>query len=471
VLFSSLIFLFVFLPIILLVYYAMPRKGKNAVLFVFSLLFYAWGGVSYTAILVISILFNFWFARRISNVTNTRKRWLFIGLTFNIVVLATFKYLVFFIDNINDISWLMFDGYKPITELKIILPLGISFFTFQQMSMLWDIYREEKPLKPRFLDTALYISFFPQLVAGPIVRYHDIIDQIKSRTESFELMNSGISRFIIGLFKKVVFANTCAMVADPIMECDYEMLSTSAAWLGILAYTLQIYFDFSGYSDMAIGLGRMFGFRILENFNLPYISRSIKEFWRRWHISLSSWFKDYVYIPIGGNRFGVRRTYINLMLVFLLTGFWHGATWSFIVFGLYHGLFLVFERIGFGKFLERIPSVLSWSYSIFIVMIGWVIFRTETLDEASSFIAKLFGSGDGQISALSYLDPEKITILGLCIVASFPLNLKPNFTLDPDSSLYISLSITKNFVYLALFLYTVMVINSGSYSPFIYFRF
>jgi len=305
------------------------------------------------------------------------------------------------------------------------LPLAISFFTFQQMSLLWDVFRDPETKKPKFLNTALYISFFPQLIAGPIVRYNDIIYQIRNRVESVELFSSGIRRFILGLFKKIVFANTCAAIADSIMNNNVADISTSLAWLGIIAYAFQIYFDFSGYSDMAIGLGRMFGFKILENFNFPYISKSIKEFWRRWHISLSSWFRDYVYIPIGGNRIGVSRTYFNLLIVFLLTGFWHGATWSFVFWGVFHGLFLIIERLGFDKLLNKLPGVFSWAYTMLVVLIGWVFFRIENISDSFLYVGKLFGVGDkGTLNSIDFLNNERIVILILAAISSSTLLLK-----------------------------------------------
>jgi alginate O-acetyltransferase complex protein AlgI len=348
-----------FYPKLTLCYYAAPPRVRNGILLLFSFLFYAWGGVSYSIILVISVLTNFIFVRQIAKSGKFKKRWLQAGIVFNIVLLGLFKYLDFLIENINFISNISTDTPVMIGSLGIVLPLGISFFTFQQMSMLWDVYRDEPEELPRFGQTALYISFFPQLIAGPIVRYHDIIDQIRNRSEKLDLFVSGIRKFIIGLFKKMVIANTCAAIADSIFIQDVEMISIGMTWLAAVAYAFQIYFDFSGYSDMAIGLGRMFGFRILENFNFPYIARSIQDFWRRWHISLSTWFRDYLYIPLGGNRGGRLRTYVNLFIVFFLTGLWHGATWSFVFWGLFHGLFLVIERLGFAKILKRLPAPIS----------------------------------------------------------------------------------------------------------------
>ncbi len=473
-LFSSLIFLFVFLPLILTVYYIVPRKAKNSVLLVFSLLFYAWGGVSYSVILLASVLMNFLFVTQIGKCLRNKKLWLAVGLVFNISILFVFKYLDFFIDNINSLGQFFSSDFETLPFAHIVLPLGISFFTFQQMSLLWDVYRDPNPVRLKFLNTALYISFFPQLIAGPIVRYNDIIEQIRHRKESISLFHSGIQKFILGLFKKIVFANSCAAIADSIMDNNIAEISTPIAWLGIIAYAFQIYFDFSGYSDMAIGLGRMFGFRILENFNFPYISHSIKEFWRRWHISLSSWFRDYVYIPLGGNRLGVKRTYYNLLIVFLLTGFWHGATWSFVFWGIFHGLFLVFERLGFDKLLNRLPKIVSWSYTMIIVLIGWVFFRIEHFQDAGLYIAKMFGFGaSNDVLLFDYLDRERLLVLFLAALSSTTLLLKLKDFIKRlgVGKLYVPIMFARDILLVFMLLYSVLYINSGSYNPFIYFRF
>ena len=313
----------------------------------------------------------------------------------------------------------------------------------------------------------MYIGFFPQLVAGPIVRYNDIIHQIRTRKETISLFNSGIERFIIGLFKKVIVANACGLLIDTILKNDVEILSTSAAWLGIGAYAFQIYFDFSGYSDMAIGLGRMFGFEILENFNFPYISKNIREFWRRWHISLSTWFRDYVYIPLGGNKSSVNKTYRNLLIVFLLTGFWHGATWSFVFWGVFHGLFIIIERLGFSKILDKLPSVVSWTYTFLIVLVGWVFFRIEDFNKALSFVGVMFdfSNRDG-ISGFNFLNAENSSVLILAAIMSAPILAR-----FKENKLSSSVLFIKNIGLILMFLYVVMAINFGSYNPFIYFKF
>jgi alginate O-acetyltransferase complex protein AlgI len=472
-LFSSLTFLFVFLPALLAVYFITPKRFRNGVLLFFSLIFFAWGGVSYSLLLILSILVNYLCVVQIRKATLHKKKWLIGGLIFNIGLIVVFKYLNFFLSNVNGIGELLSDNFEAFPPLKIIMPLGISFFTFQQMSFLWDVYRNPPERKIKLIESALYISLFPQLIAGPIVRYKDIIHDIRNRVESLSLFESGIKRFCIGLFKKIVFANTCAVIADEIMLSEATELSSASAWLGLIAYSLQIYYDFSGYSDMAIGLGRMFGFRIGENFNFPYISKSIKEFWRRWHISLSTWFRDYVYIPLGGNRRSNSRTYLNLFIVFLLTGFWHGATWSFIFWGLFHGAFLILERSGLDRLLDKLPKIVSWSYTMFVVMIAWVFFKIETFSEASEYVGKLFYSNPIRANYFyAYLDAEKILILVLAILFSAPIVrvFKLIRFIEYNKHSFGVRVMTTVFI-LALFLLSVMYINSGSYNPFIYSRF
>lgn len=476
-LFSSLLFLFIFLPTVLVLNLLAAKHLQNGLLIFFSLFFYAWGGVTDSLILIGSILLNHLIATRIlSKEESSKKRWLQVGIVMNTLIILSFKYVGFISENLN----LLFETINvplSIEEIKVRLPLGISFFTFQQMSMLWDIYRTEEKRKLKLSETALYVSFFPQLIAGPIVRYHDIIDQIQNRIQSVSLFHSGIQRFIVGLFKKVIIANTCAIMADEIMDTSVAQLSTPVAWLGVVAYAFQIYFDFSGYSDMAIGIGRMLGFRILENFNFPYISRSIQEFWRRWHISLSSWFKDYVYIPLGGNRKGVSRTYLNLLIVFFLTGLWHGATWSFIFWGLFHGSFLVMERLGGKKLLDKFPRPLSWAYTVLVVLVGWVFFRIEDFTDAANYVALMFGSGSfTESNVLHFLDREKLIVLILAAVFSSTLPKRiMQGSLHLVSKLgswhHLPLEIAKTIILLAVLLLCVMYENADSYNPFIYFRF
>jgi alginate O-acetyltransferase complex protein AlgI len=471
-LFSSLVFLFYFLPGALLVYYLAPKAARNAVLLVVSLLFYMWGGTGFTLLLIASILGNFLLAKLIERSELHAKKWLIAGIVVNVALLFSYKYLQFFIQVFTP---------GPVPELtpeqqelaKVILPVGISFYTFHQLSMLRDIYRDRTLPKVSLVNMSLYVALFPQLVAGPIVRYKDIIYQIHSRKETIDMLYRGVQRFLIGLFKKVIIANTCAVLADNIMKQDVSSISSAAAWLGITAYTLQIYFDFSGYSDMAIGLGRLFGFNIPENFNLPYIAHSIKEFWRRWHISLSTWFRDYVYIPLGGNKKGPVRMYVNLMTVFLLTGFWHGASWSFIFWGFFHGVFLLIERLGFDKVLDKLPKVVGWFYTMLIVMIGWVFFRIEAFGDALEYVQRMFSfSADYERSALYFLDYELLTVLIAAVILS-----TYSFRVFREQPLLVRFTqwgvfeLAKNMVYLGLFVYCVMALTSSSYNPFIYFNF
>lgn len=471
-LFSSLTFLFVFLPITLLLYYLSPKNWKNGILLILSILFFSWGGVSYTFLFLGSILLNFFFAKQINRTKKTRRNWLIAGVVSNVTLLFIFKYLVFFIGNINLLFLNLGASEMLLPELKIILPLGISFYTFHQMSMLWDIYRREDKIVLKLSECALYVAFFPQLIAGPIVRYKDIINQIKYRSESWALFTQGAERFIIGLAKKVIIANTMASLADEIFSFNPEELSASAVWVGTIAYTLQIYFDFSGYSDMAIGLAKMFGFRLLENFDLPYTARSIQEFWRRWHISLSTWFRDYVYIPLGGNRSGRAKTYFNLCLVFVLTGFWHGATWSFVFWGVFHGFFLIIERIGLAKLLAKY-SLIGWIYTVTVVMIGWIFFRIENFSTALDFIQQLFANDVPELVNISYfVNSENILILLIGIGLAAPTWLSWNTSLfEKFKNMIGKLTLMRQTILLSLFIYAVMLINANSYNPFIYFKF
>lgn len=473
-LFGSLTFLFVFLPILIFLYYIADRRYRNAILLLSSILFYAWGGVSYALILLASLGFNFTMVKLIEKNNALKRFYLFVGLTLNILLIAVFKYLDFLIENLNLIKSLFSDSPDNTSLMGIALPLGISFFTFQQMSMLWDVYRDPNHPKATIINTSLYISLFPQLIAGPIVRYKDIIEQINQRKESIKKINSGVQRFIIGLFKKIMIANTFGLVADTIIESDLNTIDTPTAWLGIIAYTFQIFFDFSGYSDMAIGLGKIFGFDILENFNLPYTATSIRDFWRKWHISLSTWFRDYVYIPLGGSRTGKFKTYRNLFIVFFLTGLWHGATWTFILWGLFHGIFLILENIGLQKALNKIPKLFQWMYAMLVVIIGWVLFRIENLSEAIHYIKKLFGVGINTINhgVLSHINLEILWMASFAIFLSLGLHRRLlnllTKVLPKEHAIFL---LVKNTLLIFMFLITITYINSGSYNPFIYFRF
>ncbi|MCB1615707.1 MAG: MBOAT family protein [Pseudomonadales bacterium] len=399
-LFSSSTFIFLFLPACLLAYYgiACPLKRysgidfRNAFLLFASLVFYAWGEVFYVLLMIASITVHYVFGLLICYFRSRQplaRSLLVFAVSTNLLSLCFFKYANFIADNLNLL--LEFTDMPVITIGSVHLPLGISFFTFQAMSYVIDVYRNEAPVQKNPFNIALYIALFPQLIAGPIVRYHDVALQINDRESAYNLFFSGMRRFILGLAKKMLIANTLGEVADQIFALSGNELSTPVAWLGIICYALQIYFDFSAYSDMAIGLGRMFGFRFLENFNYPYISASVQEFWRRWHISLSSWFRDYLYIPLGGSRVAPWRIYFNLCLVFFLCGLWHGASWNFVIWGLIHGAFLVIERLGFDKILQRLWRPVRHCYTLLVVLVGWVFFRAETLDTSLHYTKTLMG--------------------------------------------------------------------------------
>lgn len=476
-LFSSLIFLYGFLPLVLLLVWITPAKARNAVLLLASLVFYAWGGVSYLAVLVLSILLNYGFGRWIGAYRGraAASRVLMLGVGLNLALLFLFKYTVFFLDQLN-VGFLGM-GWPPLDVPKIALPLGISFFTFQAISYLVDVYRAETPVQKRLDRLGLYIALFPQLIAGPIVRYHDIEKQLGKRIWSWENMAQGIERFILGLAKKVLLANNFALLADEIFAVNPASLDWSVAWLGVVVYSLQIYFDFSGYSDMAIGLGRMFGFVIPENFNFPYIARSIREFWRRWHISLSQWFRDYLYIPLGGNRQSSSRTYFNLFIVFLLTGLWHGASWTFIVWGLVHGFFMIIERKGLGEWLTKGPKWLSHVYSLLVVGLAWVLFRAESFAYAIAYYKALFGLGEStgfRLDVSPYLDLEFRVALVIGLLASTPFLQKTIQWLNKQLAsvrLRGLAEMSGAILLMLLFFWCTVHLASNSYNPFIYFRF
>ncbi|HEV7229966.1 MAG TPA: MBOAT family O-acyltransferase, partial [Bacteroidia bacterium] len=407
-LFSSLVFLHLFLPLTLLLTIVMPPRWRNVVLLIASLVFYAWGGVSYSLIMIFSIVFNYCLALAIGNTEGERKArlWLLFCVAGNLMLLAVMKYSGFAVSNLNSLLHVL--HVKPVQFKPILLPAGISFFTFHALSYVVDIYRKECPVQKNPVRLALYISFFPQLIAGPIIRYHDIASQLTDRKMTLEDFTAGTERFIIGLAKKVLFSNMFALPANEIFATPISGLDASLAWFGAFCYAMHIYCDFSGYSDMALGLGRMFGFHFPENFNFPYLARSIKEFWRRWHISLSTWFRDYVYVPLGGNRKGAARTYMNLMLVFFLTGLWHGASWNFVIWGFLHGFFLILERLFLGKWLERLPG-LNLCYTLFVVLNAWVFFNAKDLHYALNYIRMMYHAippGIVTKNYLFYLNPE-----------------------------------------------------------------
>lgn len=475
-LFSSPIFLFGFLPVVLTLYYLAFGRGKNFVLLASSILFYTWGEVFYVWIMLFSIVINYYLGRSIGFTASSSRRKLFltIGVVLNLLLLVSCKYANFLSDNLNLVLTAI--DINAIELEPVHLPLGISFFTFQALSYLVDVYRKEVQAQRSIYNLALYISLFPQLIAGPIVRYHDVANQIESRNHTAELYLSGVQRFVFGLAKKMLIANPLGEVADGIFSTDTAELGFGLAWLGIICYSLQIYFDFSGYSDMAIGLGRMFGFRFLENFNYPYVSQSIQEFWRRWHISLSTWFRDYLYIPLGGNRVSEFRVYLNLFIVFFLTGLWHGASWNFIVWGLFHGLFLVTERLGFSNVLARVHPLFRHIYVIFTVMIGWVFFRADSLTHALDFLGVMLNPWGSATQAYQYgllVTTESLLSLFIGLVLSTPLIRVLYVKLcSPQLALnQIVFELGRCFLVGSVFLLAVVKVASSTYNPFIYFRF
>ncbi len=511
-LFSAPIFLFAFLPLVLAVYFLAPRIARNTWLLVASLVFYAWGEPIVALVMLVSIAMNYAFGLWVDRAhrRGSAKGVVAAAVAANIGLLVVFKYSDWLWhgigwrlmrwgllearpaslgSHVGADSWLRTAFLEQDGSIR--LPIGISFFTFQAMSYVIDVYRRDAPVQKRFQDIALYIALFPQLIAGPIVRYRDVAAQIVHRVITLERFASGVRRFVIGLAKKVLIANVCAAAADKVFALPPEQLTPALAWLGIVTYSLQIYFDFSGYSDMAIGLGRLFGFEFLENFRHPYVARSITEFWRRWHISLSTWFRDYLYVPLGGNRRGPARTYVNLLVVFFLCGLWHGASMTFVVWGLFHGSFLVVERLGLGAWLARRPRWLQHVYTLLVVVIGWVFFRAETFVQAKHFLAAMFWLQDGSqlvdlrttVVAATRLHPIGLfadartwIAIGAGIVGSTPwLPAVAAWTEGLWRSGRTALATvleSLGLVALAvLFVLCAMELAAGSYNPFIYFRF
>ncbi|MAE08166.1 MAG: membrane-bound O-acyltransferase family protein [Bacteroidetes bacterium] len=481
--FSSLTFLYIFLPLVIFLNFILQKKFRNALLLVASILFYSWGGVSYTSLLIISIVFNFVIGKLISNnLGNPKSRlYLTLGVIINLGFLGVFKYGNFIVQNIN----VLFENTGisfSISNPGILLPIGISFYTFQALSYLIDVYRRRTPVQNKFVDLALYISLFPQLIAGPIVRYNDIAEQLSVRENNRANFVSGIERFVIGLAKKVLIANQFALLADTAFSMAPENLSTFIAWAGVVAYSFQIYFDFSGYSDMAIGLGRMFGFKFLENFNFPYIAKSIREFWRRWHISLSNWFRDYLYIPLGGNRKGNYRTYFNLLIVFFVTGIWHGASWNFVAWGMLHGLFMVIEKLGFNRLLTKLWRPFQHIYTLFIVMMAWVLFRADDFTHTWGYFEAMFSykSTNLNIDILhTFLNNEIYLVLVIAILSStriWVIIYNNALAMVSKNNSYLNIANGVWSFIVLIFVVGVMILSTNylvvsSYNPFIYFRF
>ena len=467
-LFTSFIFLQIFLPFVNLVSVCLRNiKWKNIFLLAASLFFYAWGEPDNIFLLIFSLFVNYFIARyglAFELNEKVRKHFLIAGVLFNTIILFIFKYttpVILFLDDILKFSFKI---------SNIALPLGISFFTFQIISYLLDIYRKDNEPQRNFFDLSLYIMFFPQLVAGPIVKYHDIAEQLAQRTQSWRDYAFGIRRFVYGLGKKVLIANQMAYLADEIFLIPGNVLDTKTAWLGITAYTLQIYFDFSGYSDMAIGLGRMLGFKFKENFNLPYTAYSVQDFWHRWHISLSSWFKEYLYIPLGGSRVSAGRTYLNIMIVFIVTGIWHGAGLNFVVWGAYYGVLLVLERWKLKPWLEK-PALRIFAriYTLLAVMVGWVFFRAENLPEAAFYCRKLFDfSSNANLPAQEFLTFATAALVLAAILLSGPIPRIKYFSNESSRESFR----WYDFIIQPLILAAALLMLAGNtYNPFIYFRF
>jgi alginate O-acetyltransferase complex protein AlgI len=474
-LFSSSIFLLIFLPLTLLVYYLQYRfagnRFRNPVLLAFSYVFYFFGGTWFLLILVLSTAADYVLGLKMESSPERKRHWLILSVVINIGVLAVFKYANFFVAETN--AALSSLGYAPVRWTELALPLGISFFTFQKLSYTVDVYRGTRRAVKSAVDFALYVAMFPQLVAGPIVRFNEISEQLRGRVESVELFSKGAMRFCWGLSKKLMVADYCAVVADSVFALDSSSLDTRVAWIGALAYTLRIYFDFSGYSDMAIGLGNMFGFHFPENFNRPYSAVSITDFWRRWHMTLSRWFGDYLYYPLGGNRRGVGRTYFNLLVVFTLCGLWHGANWTFIVWGLYHGAFLVIERASGWR--DRHGEGWTWpkrAVTAIIVITGWVIFNSATLGQAAEFIRAMYVPTITHVPfEVAYaLNPRNITIMALASVAFF-LPRDVTFRKMFIDARPVRVAFASAVLILVLLPYCISIIASEAYNPFIYFRF
>ncbi len=479
-LFNSVIFLFLFLPGTWALYYLPWRRARNAVLLLASLLFYLWGGRDQVWVLLLSIGMNYLLGLSFGVPGRAGKPLLVLGIALNLSLLAFYKYAGFLVANLNlSLAWF---GLAPLATSNVVAPLGISFFTFHALSYLMDLYHTRAEPQRNPVNFTLYLAVFPKILAGPILKYQDAEHQLADRTVTSHSFLVGVRRFIIGLGKKTLIANPLAAVADKIFAVPGSELSPEVAWLGIICFTLQIYFDFSGYTDMAIGLGKTFGFEFPENFNYPYLSQSVQEFWRRWHISLSTWFRDYLYIPLGGNRCSPARHYRNLIVVFVLCGFWHGASWNFILWGLWYGLFLVLERLEFGRALKRTWRPVRHAYALAVVVAGWVLFRADDLSHALHYFASLLGLNaptTGQYYLDLYVDYEVLLTLVIGVIGATPVaamlkNLAPDFlagTTGWSRAAAWSFSLAHVLFLASLFLLSCMAVAGGTYNPFIYFKF
>jgi len=498
-LFSSPIFLLAFLPLFLLVYFLLPKRFRNFFLMLASVFFYTWGEGKLVAIMLTSSFVDFLAGITIAggwknwrdpikqldpNGPRTRKQkiTLAVSLLANIAFLGFFKYFNFGIDNFNAFMGTLGLENAMLTNITAItLPLGISFYTFQSMSYTIDVYRGHATATRHYFNFVAFVTMFPQLVAGPIIRYADVAREIAHRIVTREKFASGVQRFAVGLGKKMLIANIVAVPADKLFTFPVSDLSALLAWIGVISYALQIYFDFSGYSDMAIGMGRMLGFEFLENFNYPYISRSIREFWRRWHISMSTWFRDYLYIPLGGNRKSGTRTFVNLLVVFSITGLWHGASWNFVVWGLFHGVFMMLERTVVGRWLDRAWRPIQHLYVLLIVLIGWVFFRANSLENAIAYLRSMVGMGSGVVGDISqYVDPYFLVVVVIGIIGSAPIlkwckRVIGHYVTTASNgralAIHISTHVVTIFMVIALLGASLMLMAHDTYNPFIYFRF
>lgn len=459
--FSSLIFLFIFLPIFLGIYFLVPKKFKNLILFLFSLVFYAWGEPIYVVIMLFSTVYDYTiglFMDRYRSNKYIPRICLVLSILGNMGMLMFFKYSNFFIENINNIFNMNVD------LLSVALPIGISFYTFQTMSYTIDLYRNKISVQRNIISFGAYVAMFPQLIAGPIVTYSKVEKEIDNRSENLDKFTYGITRFIEGLAKKVLIANGIGMLWEQISNSFILDMSVATAWLGMVAFGLQLYFDFSGYSDMAIGLGSMLGFNFPENFNYPYISRSVTEFWRRWHITLGSWFREYVYIPLGGNRVSKKRFLINIGIVWFLTGFWHGASWNFVLWGVYFGVIMIFEKVFLLKYLEKLPNVISRSYLLITIILSWVLFSMDSLKSIKDYFMVMFGFGQGNLidDNFMYLISNYGILLIIGVIFTTPV------------SKYIKKYIREElmyFVYIIILILVTAYLVDSTFNPFLYFRF
>lgn len=479
-LFTEPTFLFLFLPVLLAAYFVVRPHGSyaNWLLVTASIVFYAKGGGPFTWLMIASIAFNYSMAIAVERAKVTSraraKRIVAAAVAVNLGVLGVFKYASFLAGNVG--ALLATVGAEPFVLPPILLPIGISFFTFHAISYVVDVFRGDATAQKRPVHAALYMLLFPQLIAGPIIRYKEIADQLGRRIVTLDDFAAGVQRFVIGLGKKVLIANIVAAPADRIFDLPSAQISVGHAWLGIVCYTLQIYFDFSGYSDMAVGLGRMFGFRFPENFRWPYIAQTVQEFWRRWHMSLSSWFRDYLYVPLGGNRGSGARTYRNLVTVFFLCGLWHGASWNFVIWGLFHGAFLVVERLGLARLVLRAPPIIRHVYLMLVVMIGWVFFRADTLAEAAGYLAAMSGLAPAPdptpLSLEFHLTPELWLALAAGVAGSAPIFPAVTRWAAARSTGGSSLALAaQRAALVVVFAACLVQVAAGTYNPFIYFRF